>query len=1258
MSLLPAQEAPRLVMGRYQIRGELGRGTTSIVYEAVDTRDQAVVALKRLSADEDTIAEFIYRLKQEFRALADLEHPNIIRFGELASDDGEWFFTMELVRGEDFVEYVRAKSSAPETTASYDERRLRSALSQLVAALTTIHGAGQVHRDVKPSNVLVTPEGRLVVLDFGLTLSRAADGVDEGVLGTPDYMAPEQASGEPAGPAADWYAVGSMLFEVLTGRPPFAGFGPVERLTNKLTQLPPRPRDVAENVPADLDALCHALLAPLPENRPESAEIQARLGLPEIQTRPALRATMPPPAAAPDASPLFVGREQELATLQNAFALAASSSHAVVVEGEPGIGKSALVHRFLASLGARDLALTGRSYEQESVPFKGIDAVIDSLSQHLLRMRGADRVPLLAGGVRFLATVFPVLNRVPEIAEATRARTIDNPAALREQAFGELERLVHQLTRDRRVVLFLDDFQWADKDSVELLTRLLHGPGRGRADAPFLFVATLRTGVGLPQGGAELLEAATHVRLAGLTQSESRQLCGALAPGDPEAASAALSDALAHDAGGHPLYLAELLHAREHGEHPSRGVAKLEEVLWERIQRRSPLERRFLEMVAIAGVPTPHDVLAEAAGIDMGACQAQLGALRASQLIAIDRRGDERLVVVFHDRVRESIVAHLPPEAFAPSHLRLGRTLLSRAPTDALGPRIFAIVRHLNAAQEVLRERREHIELARLNLLAAREGILATTYDAAGAYADAGMSLLGDTGWDDEYETTRDLHVERMRAQFLGGDRAGARRGFEEARARIRVLEDRTDLYITWLELESNVGDFSAALVTGRERLRELQVSLPSTANFLSVLIQFVLTRITQGRRGPSDLRALPVSTSPLRSSAMRVLMALTPAAYWTSTDLVGWVAMRLTRMSIRFGLSPVSAYAFATYGVVLSGAFGRHLEAAELGRLSLEMNTRLENDRLAPQLHVISGVFLAPWVEPVPDARKLLERAYALAVEQGNTTYECYAACGVSHLGTLEARDLAEHQRRAEWAYEVCSRRKDWNMAGSVMSHINYLSTLRGERPLDLAGGAEVPDAFRALVGDIEHAPSAYDAHWEFRGWLAYLFGANDVARACLRKKLPQAHFAHLTSVDLCLLDCLVSARAHDTARWGRRVALRARLAWGVRRLEAWARSAPKNFEPHHLIARAELARVRGEGAARERFQMAIASARTHGAVLREAMALELAARHAEAIADGGAAGLRADAVEAYRRCGAVAKAEIAGNGGGNCPGRRADRP
>ena len=195
-------------------------------------------------------------------------------------------------------------------SGAFDEGRLRAVLPQLVSALGTIHDAGHLHRDVKPSNVLVSNEGRLVLLDFGLvTALRASEQSSDAELeGTPAFMAPEQVEGGGVGPAADWYAVGVMLFAALTGRLPFEG-SISDILERKLTHEAPRARSISPHAPEDLDALCAALLRMAPADRPAAAEIRARLGMSAEEA-----------SSAPMRAEVFIGREHELAALGRALA--------------------------------------------------------------------------------------------------------------------------------------------------------------------------------------------------------------------------------------------------------------------------------------------------------------------------------------------------------------------------------------------------------------------------------------------------------------------------------------------------------------------------------------------------------------------------------------------------------------------------------------------------------------------------------------------------------------------------------------------------------------------------------------------------------------------------------------------------------------------------------------------------------------------------------------------------------------------------
>ena len=269
----------------YEVIEELGRGGMGVVYRArdlVNGRDVALKTLQRMNPDS------LHQFKQEFRSLADIAHPNLASLYELVSDGETWCFTMEILEGVDFLQYVwsgfdmlGADDQRSATVSRIDEPRLTSerlerlgeAVQQLVIGLSALHNAGMLHSDIKPSNVLMTTEGRLVLLDFGLIvpIDRKA-GSKKFIQGTPLYMSPEQARAQPLTPASDWYAVGVMLFELLTGRLPFRGRS-TNVLKKKRIKDPPDPAQMQPGNPQALNDLCLALLDRDPLDRPSASDI-------------------------------------------------------------------------------------------------------------------------------------------------------------------------------------------------------------------------------------------------------------------------------------------------------------------------------------------------------------------------------------------------------------------------------------------------------------------------------------------------------------------------------------------------------------------------------------------------------------------------------------------------------------------------------------------------------------------------------------------------------------------------------------------------------------------------------------------------------------------------------------------------------------------------------------------------------------------------------------------------------------------------
>jgi serine/threonine protein kinase len=653
---------------RFWVLRQLGVGGMGAVYEVHDRERDEIVALKTFLR---TGAADLYRLKREFRSLADVTHPNLACLYELFVEDERCFFTMELVRGLNFVDYVRG---ADRTRRFHD--RLLPALGQLIDGVAALHARGKLHRDIKPSNVLVTPEGRVVILDFGLItelLPLHAGEASHVKGGTPAYMAPEETSDGVPSEAGDWYGVGMTLYEALTGTVPFAGTL-TELLISKRTIDPLPPVDVVPGIPANLNAVCMGLLC-----RDRSQRLSGPAALRELDREPG-----PPATPARLRETPFVGRASQLHVLNEAFRRVTSGNAAAVsVSGPSGIGKTALIRHFLGQVAGADVVVfSGRCYENESVPFKAVDGVIDDLSRHLASIPQPEVESLLPPDVAALTRVFPVLLQVRAIAALRRVRTLGSadPFTLRRRAFSTLRELLGRIANRRRLVVSIDDLQWADADSAVLLEDLLWPPFapamltllsfRSEETAGKAFLRAL-----LDRAGRDIWSA---IALDPLIDDEARTLIGALVPAD------AMLDEdgrrqLTREAAGSPFVLEQLaryagLRIPGPGQPPT-----FADMFAARLESLSPDAHRLLETLAICGRPMPSDVVCDASGV-AGERQSLIATLRASRFIRSS--GSSERIETYHDRIREVLTANIAPDAAGEIHGRIVKVLIARGSDD------------------------------------------------------------------------------------------------------------------------------------------------------------------------------------------------------------------------------------------------------------------------------------------------------------------------------------------------------------------------------------------------------------------------------------------------------------------------------------------------------------------------------------------------------------------------------------------------
>jgi len=894
--------------------------------------------------------EALLRFKREFRSLQDVDHPNLVRLHELVEQEGDWFFTMELVEGVDLLQYVRhgvvveedvvaSFSHAPTIPASsislenqaahrFDEGRLRDGLSQLALGIATLHGADKIHRDVKPSNALVTNDHRVVLLDLGL-VSAPDDSQnlsEQHLVGTPSYMAPEQARGH-AVAASDWYSVGVILYEALTGALPFSG-SPLDVLMQKQEREAVAPNRLMPGVQDDWNGLCVDLLRRDPDKRPSGREVLRRLGMSgsiELDSAAARSASIP-----------FVGRRAELAQLRSAYEdVLAGGSVTVVVHGESGLGKSALMREFIAGTLALSsetpLVFSGRCYANESVSYNAIDGVMDSLSAHMRRLDRADASALVSeDDALLLLRAFPVLAQVETFAHAPLWRgDVRDPDELQTRLLLALRELYRRLSARGPCIIAIDDLQWANRDSLLLLAELMRGPD----SPPLLLVVTSRPD---PEGAARpefgLPGDLRYVDLTALTDGAATSLARTLLAG--AGLSVAMSQDIAVEADGHPLHIDALIRHVAHSGNTSH-TPHLDEAILARAETLSDSAQRALHVICLAGAPTPQDVVALAIGLDSDEFSYCFGALRVHNL-ARSPSGRNDAIEPYHDRVREAVAARISSNDRRQYHAKLAAALESSGVDEEL------LVRHQEASGQSERA-------AATAQRAARTAYDALAFDRCAELYQTALRL-GQHRPEDE----------RAIQERLSEALASAGRGAEAAESYLLAAKGadratRLECFRRAAEQWLMTGHIDRGLTTLRELFAENNASYPASPR--RAMLSLLASRLTLRVRGLG----------------------------WKSKDESQLGREHLTRVdlysSVGQGMGMVDTIrgaAFQSRGLLLA------LRAGEPSRVGHALS--------------LESVFLASQGgRSIKRARKLIERTRVLAGEDDYLTAWALSATGIS---------------------------------------------------------------------------------------------------------------------------------------------------------------------------------------------------------------------------------------------------------------------
>lgn len=1174
---------------------------------------------------------------------------------------------------------------------------------QLAGILSEIHRLGLIHNAIRPDAILWdATTARAWLIDFSDASGGMADISPAPALSfSADrlvYVSPEQTGrmNRPLDQRSDLYALGVVLYELLTGAPPLRSGDALELIHWHIARTPTAPRDGDPGIPEPVSNLVMKLLAKTAEDRYRGAsglrkdlEVCAR----EWATKRSITAF---PLGRHDVgdqfivSPKLYGREGEVAQLLGAFERMCAGNTTppsmMLVAGYSGIGKTSLIQELYKPIVRQRGYFISGKFDQvvRNIPFGALIQAFRALVRQLLTESEARLAAWRSTLAQALgangAVVAEVIPEIEFIIGMQPPTVVLGPTEALNRFQLVFQNFVAALARpDHPLVVFLDDLQWADAATLSLLEPLLTSPeikclflmGAYRDNEIDAAHPVFRTLGALESAGVELQRVTLGpLQLPDLTRLIRDTLHGEMAGAEP------LARLVLEKTGGNPFFVIQFLktlkdegylefdYARGHWTYRIESIARASltdnviDLMTRKIQRLPARTQRALTLAACIGNPFDHDTLAVVSEQSPEATAEDLREAVNEGLILPTQSNHEpagtrssdagRLAHAFlHDRVQQSAYALIPEERKQSVHLAVGRLLRSQAAPAQLEERIFDIVHHLNLGRSLITDDAERRDVAMLNLSSGRKAKSSTAHQAALGHFQAGLGLLTEEHWESDYDLAFALHLEAAESQYLCGHFDATERQFELLLRHAATSLDQARVYrLRSLQYE-NMSRYADALASARAGLVLFGVAFPDSAADKEAALEREIAAVQAllGSRSIAALVDLPVMTDPEIRMVMTIMTDI-----WASTYILGdpilarLISATLVRLSLEHGNVEESAYGYVTHAITVGPIRGDYRSAYEFGRLALSVNQRFNDSKqrakIYQQFHAHVNFWRQPWHTCIPYARE----ACRSGLESGDFLYAAYGASTEAWAAMLATQDLAQFVSDYAPYVALVKKLKNTGFADSLKIILNWARALQGRTRAMLSLSDEAIDESEYLK-TYRGNPFFTTFHAVARLHLCYVLGEHKEALRAARIAGEVVYQLAGTFWPL-IFDfwngLTLAANCADATDDERTTYLK-EMEKAQRSFAVLAENCPENFLCWSLLLSAEIERIAGRQlAASELYERAIGYAAQTGMIQQQALANELCARYRLGRGQGRIAALfMAEARACYARWGATAKVE-----------------
>jgi len=1125
----------------------------------------------------------------------------------------------------------------------------------LSAAIDHLHERGVIHKDIKPANVLVNPvTGQCWLRGFGIAsrLPRERQSAEppEFLAGTLAYMAPEQTGrmNRCVDCRSDLYALGVTLYEMLTGNLPFTASDPMEWVHCHIARKPVPPSERFETIPPPVSAIIMKLLAKTAEDRYQTAagaENDLRRCLVEWESHSRVNEFALGEHDTPDRLLIpekLYGRAREIDILLASFerVVASGVPELVLVSGYSGIGKSSVVNelqkllvlpRGLFASGKFDQYKRDIPYATLAQAFQGpIRFLLSKSEAELQNWRHAFGEALGPNG-RLIVDLVPELKLIvgepPPLPVLPPREAQGRFQMVFRRFIGVFARPEHPLA------LFLDDLQWLDAATLDLIEDLLTQPdvqhllliGAYRDNEVNATHPLMRKLEAIHGAGALVRE----ITLSPLAQEDLEGLIADSLHCSPDRV-APLALLVHEKTGGNPFFAIQFISALaeeglltfDHGTgrwawelariHAKGYTDNVVDLMVGKLNRLPFETQKTLKEFACLGNSAKSNTLSIVHGTSEEKVQSDLWeALRLEFVVRLD--GSYKFV---HDRIQEAAYSLIPEELRAEAHLRMGRLLTARTPPERLEEAVFEIVNQLNRGALLISSRDEREQLAELNLMAGKRARASTAYTSALKYLTAGTALLASDSWARRHELSFALELYRAECEFLTGELVAAEERLTMLSSRAANTVERANVECLRIDLYTTLDQTDRAVAACLDYLRHLGVDWSPHLTEAEARREYERIWMSLGSRTIEELIDLPLMSDPESLATLDVLTRVLPAAlHATQANLLAMTACRAVNLSLERGHGDGSCVAYVFFGKIAGPHFGDYKAGFRFGQLGYELVEKRGLDRFQARTYHWFAQFVVPWTKHVRTCRDLIRRAFEAANKVGDLTLAAYSGDNLN-TNLLAAGDpLVEVQRQAEHALEFAQKARFSRVSDVITAQLGLIRTLRG---LTSRFGSFDEGEFEECQFErhlASHPALALPECWYWIRKLQARFFAGDYASAVdaslKAQRLLWTSLSFFESAEYHFYSALARAALSDSATPDNRGEHLKVLAEHQQQLETWAENCPENFANRAALVSAEIARIEGRVLDAEHlYEQAIRSARDNGFVHNEAIANELAAR------------------------------------------------